>query len=284
MSKLPLLALAATLAGCSAAGSQPAPVPGSQRVEVPGGPVTLQAELALPSGPARAPAVVLLHGCGGPFPARDGQWRDLLVQAGHPVLLPDSFGSRGLGSQCATPSRTVTPGTARRQDAIAAAKWLAAQPFTPPGGVVVMGFSNGGSTVLATARAGRDDLPAGLVRGFVAFYPGCGYYADRRGRDAGRWEPAAPMLLLMGADDDWTPAAPCRVLADENPALVNAHFYPGAYHDFDAPGRPIRERHGLAFTANHNGLAHVGTNPAAREDALQRVPAYLDALPPLKAP
>lgn len=275
-----IVTLAALLTACTTATGQPAPTPGSQQVEIPASDLTLKAELALPSGPTRAPAVVLLHGCGGLYPTRDGQWRDLLVQAGHPVLLPDSFGSRGLGSQCSNPSRTVTPGTARRLDAIAAAKWLAAQSFTPPGGVVIMGFSNGGSTVLATARASRGDLPPGLVRGFVAFYPGCSYYADRRGDDAGRWEPAAPMLLLMGAADDWTPAAPCRTLAEDNPARVTARFYPGAYHDFDAPGRPIRERHGLAFTANHDGVAHAGTDPAARADALQRVPAYLEALPP----
>ena len=269
------LLLALISAGCAV---QPSAA-GSRTVQIPGDNVTLQAELALPSGPARAPAIVLLHGCGGPFPARDGQWRDLLVAAGHPVLLPDSFGSRGLGSQCQTPSRQVTPAHARREDAIAAAKWLAAQPFTPSGGVVVMGWSNGGSTVLATARAGRDDLPGGLIRAFIAFYPGCRLYAEPRNADQDRWTPAAPMLLLMGADDDWTPAAPCRVLAEVNPGRIQAAFYPGAYHDFDAPDQPVRERRGLASTANHNGTAHTGTDPAARADALRRVPAFLDALP-----
>ena len=113
-----LVILALILASCAAQSS----TAGSQTVQISGDNVTLRAELALPSGPARAPAVVLLHGCGGPFAARDGQWRKLLVAAGHPVLLPDSFGSRGLGSQCRTPSRQVTPGRARRGDAIAAAK------------------------------------------------------------------------------------------------------------------------------------------------------------------
>ena len=92
-SKLPLI-LALISASCAA---QPS-IGGPQTVAMPGDNVTLRAEVALPSGPPRAPAIVLLHGCGGPFPARDGQWRDLLVAAGHPVLLPDSFGSRGLGS------------------------------------------------------------------------------------------------------------------------------------------------------------------------------------------
>lgn len=265
------------LSGC--ANAQAPSAPGSNQVSIPTESVTLRAEFVMPSGPVRAPGVVMLHGCGGPFPARDSQWRDLLVAAGHPVLLPDSFGSRGLGSQCRNPSRIITPGTLRRQDAIAAAAWLQAQPGVPPGGVVVMGWSNGGSTVLATARSGRSSLPTGLIRGFVAFYPGCGFFADRRGADQGRWVPAAPMLLLMGADDDWTSAAPCRTLAEDNPDRIKAVFYPGAYHDFDAPDQPVRERRGLAFTANNNGVAHVGTDPAARADAMRQVPAFLAALP-----
>jgi dipeptidyl aminopeptidase/acylaminoacyl peptidase len=75
-----------------------------ERVTVPGpNGVGLDAALVLPEGTAKAPPVVALHGCGGPFPSRDGQWAVLLAKAGHVVLLPDSFGSRGLGSQCGTP-------------------------------------------------------------------------------------------------------------------------------------------------------------------------------------
>ena len=65
-------------------------------VTIPAGDVALRAVYAVPGSPPAAPAIVALHGCGGPFPARDQQWRDLLVAAGHQVLLPDSFGSRGL--------------------------------------------------------------------------------------------------------------------------------------------------------------------------------------------
>jgi dienelactone hydrolase len=50
--------------------------------------------------------------------------------------------------------------------------------------------------------------------------------------------------------------------------------YPGAHHDFDRPNSPIRLRTGLAYTADPSGKAHVGTNPAARADALKRVPAW----------
>ena len=56
----------------------------------------LRAELAMPSGPPSGAGIAALHGCGGPFPSRDRQWAQILTEAGHPVLFPDSFGSRGL--------------------------------------------------------------------------------------------------------------------------------------------------------------------------------------------
>ena len=75
-------------------------------------------------------------------------------------------------------------------------------------------------------------MPAGLVRGFVAFYPGCNFYDRRAG-----WAPSAPLLIVMGEADDWTPAEPCRRLAAKFPERIKLVLYPGAYHDFDAPGR-----------------------------------------------
>jgi dienelactone hydrolase len=239
------------------------------RVSIPGPDgVTLAAALVRPAEKATAPSVVALHGCGGPFAARDGQWAIALAKAGHVVLLPDSFGSRGLGSQCGTKERTVTPEGLRRLDAIAAAEWLRSIPGLPDGGIDLIGWSNGGSTVLEVARV-RVDLPAGLFQRFVAFYPGC----PTREEDA-TWEPVAPMLILMGEDDDWTPAPPCHQLAGRFPARITMIAYPGAYHDFDVPDRPVRVRDNAATAAN--GQAHVGTNEPARIDALARVPAWLE--------
>jgi dienelactone hydrolase len=240
-----------------------------ERVSVPGpGGVNLDAALVAPDKPAIAPSVVALHGCGGPFASRDGQWAVTLANAGHIVLLPDSFGSRGQSSQCGTTARTVTAEGLRRQDAIDAAQWLAARPGTPTGGIGLIGWSNGGSTVLETARQ-RSDLPGGLFQRFVAFYPGCPTKAEEPD-----WKPAAPMLILMGEDDDWTPAAPCHEFASRFPGEVTLITYPGAYHDFDAPNRPVRLRDGAATAVG--GQAHVGTNEPARQDALARVPQWLE--------
>ena len=248
-----------------------APTRAQTRITIPTPDLQLQAQYTTPPTPT-APAVIILHGCGGPYPARDHQWRDLLAAQGHQVLIPDSFGSRGLGSQCTTPTRTVTPNGKRRDDTVAAATYLASLPTTPPGGVIVMGWSNGGSTTLAAAAPGV--MPPGLVRAFVAFYPGCAQYARNPG-----WAPSAPLLIVMGEADDWTPAEPCRQLAAQHPTRITLILYPDAYHDFDAPNRPMRTRTGLAYTANNDGTAHAGTNEPARQAALQQVPAWLKTGP-----
>ena len=239
-----------------------------QRVSVPGpGGVNLDAALVLPADKPIAQAVLAMHGCGGPFPVRDGQWAVVMAKRGHIVLLPDSFGSRGLGSQCGNFHREVTAKDLRRQDAIASARWLTARPGTPPGGLVMMGWSDGGSTVLATAGV-APDLPAGLFRRFAAFYPGC---ASSNWNPA--WKPSAPILILIGESDDWTPARPCHELAARDPADITLIGYPGAYHDFDAPDRPLKVRAG---TTTKSGMATTGTNAPARQDVLRRVPGWLE--------
>ena len=91
------------------------------------------------------------------------------------------------------------------------------------------------------------------------------------------WRPAAPMLILMGEQDDWTPAAPCHALAARFPHQITMISYPGAYHEFDAPDRPVRILSGAATAVN--GEVHAGTNEPAREDALTRVPKWLDEPP-----
>ena len=51
--------------------------------------------------------------------------------------------------------------------------------------------------------------------------------------------------------------------------------YPDSHHDFDHPDLAVRELKGLAYAADKSGRAHTGTNPAARADAIARVPSLL---------
>jgi dienelactone hydrolase len=190
----------------------------------------------------------------------------LVTAAGRAFLLPDSFASRGQGEQCTVRARGILPRRERHADTLAAARWLSAQPFGLGEPVSVLGWSHGGSTAL-WAAGGVGDAP---IARFVAFYPGCATL-----NRIALWRPERPVLLLIGEADDWTPAAPCEQLAARHPAGVAFHAYPGAYHGFDAPNAPLRSRSGLAFTAHGDGVAHYGSDPAARADALVRVGAFL---------
>jgi len=83
-------------------------------------------------------------------------------------------------------------------------------------------------------------------------------------------------LVLLGAEDVWTPMAPCKTFLDGAVArgtAIETQIYPGAYHAFDAPNLTMRE---LPNYRTRDGVVPiVGTDAAARADALARVPAFL---------
>lgn len=238
----------------------------------------LRGELYRPRGHGPFPAVIALHGCGGLY-GRDGalnprhtDWGERLAGQGYLVLLPDSFGSRDLGPQCREALRRVRPGRERTDDAFAAKAYLQGRPDVRPEAVTLLGWSNGGSTALyaGAARPPHDGRP-GFAR-TIAFYPGCRVPSERG------LVPRVPLLLLVGGADDWTGAEPCeRYAAAARAAGADARLvvYPGAHHDFDHPDLPLRVRRGLSQTAGGTGEAHVGTDPAAREDAIRQVVAFL---------
>lgn len=268
----PLPLLLALFACAEAPGAPPSAIAlplGMRAVSLPGPEgVTLRAALALPEGPPTGPAVVALHGCGGigtagqplALPARERDWAARLTAAGHPVLFPDSFGSRGLRQACGQRNHPADAERTRAADARAAAAWAQAQPWATPGGVLLLGWSHGGSTVLGAVAA---PLPSGLVRAAIAFYPGCLVTLRRGG-----WQPAAPLLLLLGEADDWTPARFCHRLVAGREG-VRAVTHPGAHHGFDAPDAPQRQR-ALA----DGRVVTAGTDPAARAAALAEVEAF----------
>jgi dienelactone hydrolase len=250
-----------------------------QRLSIPGDGVSLRAVLFRPSGNGPFPAVVALHGCGGltnragKLDPRYQDWGELLSRAGIAMLLPDSFGSRGLGSQCRVSNRKVRASRERILDAEAARRWLQGQPWVIATHVSLLGWSNGGIATLWAVRpqaAPRDSLPD--FRSAVAFYPGC-----RRLGDVA-WSARIPTLILIGRADDWTTAKACQQMvagARKRGAQTTLFTYRGAYHGFDRPNSPVRALSGMAFAASKNGRVHVGTNDAARADVRKRVPEWL---------
>ena len=244
--------------------------------------VTLRGWLYSPTTPGPHRAIVALHGCAGllgkdglPSP-RHADWGERWAKAGYVALFPDSFGSRGLGPQCRNEDRKVRVGRERVDDANAALQFLTGRADIDPKHVALVGWSNGGSSTLQAARPRNNPAKANGGADFaraIAFYPGC-----RTALEAGRWRTRLPLLVLIGAADDWTPAAPCSdLIADAKASGEPAEIvtYPDAYHDFDHPNLPVHVVEDLAFTADGDGQAHTGTNPAARADAIDRVMEFL---------
>jgi dienelactone hydrolase len=232
-------------------------------------------------GAGRHPAVVFLHGCSGMF-SRSGQiysrerdWAARLNASGITVLMVDSLGPRQHGEMCAPAHFDAAIYRARSFDAYAALRYLQSLETVEPDRIGVVGWSQGGGTLLntirSTSRARPASLPAGDFRVAVAFYPAsCNMKAQGR-----TWSSPVPMLLLLGAKDVWIPFDACQALMSAVAPGTDAtlHVYANAYHDFDWPDLPVREM--PAFTTRAGVVPIEGTDPEARADAQQRVTAFL---------
>lgn len=243
-------------------------------------PAPLRAHLFQPATPGPHPAVVMLHGCGGAYKkagglnARHQMWGEYLASQGYVALMLDSFSSRGLQQVCTLKhSERPLKEADRVGDAYAALAWLRQQPGVDAKHIALLGWSHGGGVTLDAIRR----KPKGMSEGFaaaVSFYPGC----STRNKKAASFMPYAPLLLLIGEADDWTPAAPCVALTETaraNGAPMQIATYPGAYHDFDNPGLSrVRLRTDVPNGVNPGQGVHTGPDPEAREDAKQRVLAF----------
>lgn len=267
-----------------------------------GRPQDIPATLLKPDGDGPFPAIVIMHDCSGLGPrsgGAPGRWAHLLAAQGYVVILPDSFLPRGYPQGVCTvpfgtPTETVNP-LPRARDAYAALAYLRALAFVDGKHVGIMGGSHGGSTTLAAmfepineasplANEKRDGFAAA-----IALYPGCalrmgGWNVVRAFGNhgpvtqyAGAYKPIAPLLILIGEKDDWTPAADCKALADaaqEAGYPVTIKIYPGAYHAFDSanPPRYIDDRRNANKQEGHG--ATTGGDPVAWADAIKQANAF----------
>ena len=212
-----------------------------------------------PDAPGSHPAVALVSGCDGFIPqiapALYERRAEHLRALGHVVIFVDYLGRRGLKT-CAGP---ITHDDAAR-DLMSAAGWLRSQPAVDPSRITAMGWSYGGRAVLV-ALATHTEMPLGFSRA-VVYYPDC--------RALEPWKAVLPVLMLLGGDDDMTPAKPCQEAAKRvaAPAEVKIVVYPGALHAFDVPELPAKMRYGFAT---------IGYHPEAAASARKEVEQFLRA-------
>jgi dienelactone hydrolase len=231
------------------------------------GPVRLVGYLARPAGDGPFPAVVLLHGCGG-FHSSMVSWADRLSRFGYVALAVDSYGPRGIDEQCGglIPDEQVA-------DGYAALRHLAARPFVRASRVAVLGFSRGGASVLAVLEKGAvEQRHAARFRAGIAFYPVCQYFSGIV---------TAPLLVLIGSADTWTPSSACEAMAAGRTELgaprtpgdrssIELVIYPGVHHSFDVLDLSLAPTRGTTVHGHR-----VEYNEDATKDAIVRVRDFL---------
>jgi dienelactone hydrolase len=257
-----------------------APLPAPHQVDIPAADLTLHAQLYKPDGDGPFPTVIALHGCGGlgghaePVLPRYRDWAEHLLESGHAVLLPDSYGSRELGPQCRVKERErrVLARRERVADITASRQWLAQQPWAAHDRISLIGWANGASALLWAVRPQSSSHSAEPdFRSAIAFYPDC------RVSSGLGWSARVPTLLLIGAKDDVSSPSACRQMVDGargRTALTRIEIYPGAAHDFDRANLPLHAIGGNADAAvpEHG---HIGTDADARADSQKRVAEWL---------
>ena len=216
--------------------------------------LALEGKLRMPEGDGPFPAVIMLHGCGGPNRNLD-PWDDKFISWGYVTLRVNSFGPRGVSNVCAYPGEVDFP--ARACDAHDAKSYLSGFPFVDSKRIAVIGWSHGGGAAICaldqnSGGKGRDPFRAG-----IAIHPSCRYLLDMN----------APLLILIGEKDDWTSAEICmaQMPEKEKPGHeIILKVYPGVYHGFTYEGMD-------RTIAGHRLLY----DPAASADAAIQIKAFL---------
>jgi len=226
--------------------------------------------------------LVALHGCGGllsindkngdMLSARHAAMAKFANQLGWVAVFPDSFTARGRREICTQKfsERTIKQGE-RRADALATLQWVREQPWFAANkemNSVLLGWSNGGTTVLQTIETKFD--PSILITHAIAFYPGC---SQQLARD---YSTHVPLTLFLGGKDDWTAPGPCIALGKRIHAQV--YVYPDAHHGFDSPVGKVRLRTEVPNGVHPGQGVHVGPDQASREDAYAKLAALLGRL------
>lgn len=231
--------------------------------------------------PGARPGIVLLHGRSGLFSSsakvlnavnlssRTSLWGRFWAERGYLALYVDSFSPRGHARGFA--AGTNKPGqrppevnevTVRPLDAYQGLAFLRAREDVRKDSIFLQGWSNGGSAALAamSVKAAGPER-AGPTVGFraaIAVYPGCGMVSRHLGEP---YRSHAPLLLLIGTEDEEVSFKRCEALAREaRPGDVEFVGYEGAMHSYDTP---IPSRAGL------------DANAAAAQDTLARAEAFM---------
>jgi dienelactone hydrolase len=196
------------------------------------------------------------------------------------ALIVDSWAARGMMEGLCTSASPEVPNTERLDDAVGALRYLQSLPYVDRERIGVIGWSNGGVFAMAVingpslerARRRGVTLPEPGFRAAIAFYPGGCFSLVHE-------TVVRPLLVLMGAADDWTIPKPCADMVSamrSRGADATIVLYPGSVHYFDVEGQPrtfLPDVENMNLPGECCG-ATVGHDAAAAADARRRVEAF----------
>lgn len=261
--------------------------------------VTIEARLTLPPTENRVPVVLITHGCGGPGDS-ELSWASFLANHGIASLSIDHFGGRGISRIC-DGGETVNVASVL-VDVYRAADALEAIPYIDADRMALFGLSFGGRTALWSAMTRfRDQYGGRTFSGHVALYPSTCFIRLQDEEEV----TGAPIRILHGTADDWTPIGQCQEYVDRmitHGVDIELFAYEGAPHAFDnssAPSPPVEipavspracsfeERDGEIIDTETGEVAgvrsscvetgvHIGFDSSARDQARVDLTVFLD--------
>lgn len=200
-------------------------------------------DLLLPSGDGPFPAMVQVHGSGGPnITLMHNYYGRQLNQMGVAVTVANHFEGRGVKST--VQGQGAVTHLEVMMDSFKILEWLSKHPKIDAKRIGIFGYSKGGTVSFYSAFTEMADwmLPDGPRFGLhVAFYPGC---------VNNHWNvktTGAPLLVLLGEADDWANPKACIRLVDrvrERGSPVEMVMYPGARHSWDSAWDPYNDPRG----------------------------------------
>jgi dienelactone hydrolase len=186
----------------------------------------------------RLPAVVLLHGGGGPR-AGVKYWSKVLRKIGLATFVVDSNSTRG----CPASTRGTCKNYSKHQgmvnivDAYRALEILSTHPRIDPARIAVMGFSVGGKASLYSSVKRFQKMwgnPGLEFAAYVPFYPACNITFNDDEDISNK-----PIRIFYGELDEWSTPIPCKDYVDrlsETGKDITITIYPGSHHNFDHTG------------------------------------------------
>jgi dienelactone hydrolase len=180
---------------------------------------------------AGSPGVILVPSCLGKQSFHH-DWAATLNAWGYTALILDSLGSRGLKQNCAGENQEGFQQAAGERvfDIYGAHSYLTDAAGVDPKRIAIMGWGYSG-ILGAVLEGGAQHMFEDRFAGVAAYYPPC--WTAFTGRFV------APVLVMVGDQDDWTPQKACEKMVESGksgPSPVDLAIFPGAHHGFDNPG------------------------------------------------